>query len=66
MTKQQKQKAPGDTLITVGIIVAVLGVMMFVLAIASGGPGNPALTFGMLVVGLLLVVIGYLQRRSAP
>lgn len=59
----QQTKKPGDTLIGVGVMLAILGVVVFVLAVISGGAGNLGLTFGMVVVGLLLAILGYVKRR---
>jgi uncharacterized membrane protein len=58
-------KKPGDTLIGIGAMLAVVAVIIFVIAAASGGSGNGGLMFGMIVVGLLLVIVGYLQKRRA-
>lgn len=62
---QQKQKKPGDTLIGLGAMLAVVGVLLFVLAVASGGTGNPVLTFAMVVVGILLAILGYTKRGTS-
>lgn len=58
-------KKPGDTLIGLGAMLAIVGVIIFVIAAASGGSGNGGLTLGAIIVGLLLVIVGYLQRRRA-
>lgn len=62
MSKQTKK--PGETLIGAGAVIALLGVVLFVLAVASGGAGNPVLMFGMIAAGAVLVVLGALQRRA--
>ncbi|MEO5317590.1 hypothetical protein PV761_03215 [Arthrobacter sp. CC3] len=63
MSKQTKQ--PGDTLIGIGAMLAILGVVVFLFAVVSGGAGNAGLSFGMIVIGLLVAVVGYLQKRRA-
>ncbi len=47
-----------------GVILAVLGVVLFALT-ASAGQGNAGMLFGALVVGLLLVIVGYVKRGSS-
>lgn len=61
----QQTKKPGDTLIGLGAMLAVLGVIIFVIAVASGGTGNPGLMFGMIVVGILLAILGYVKRGAS-
>lgn len=65
MSEQKNHAQPGFMLIRGGVILAVLGIVLFVLAVASGGTGNPVLTFGMVVVGLLLAILGYVKRGSS-
>lgn len=61
----QKTQQPGHMLIRGGVILAVLGVVLFLAAgFSKSGGGNPGLMFGMIVVGLLIVAIGYLKRRA--
>lgn len=62
---QQKQKRPGDTLIGLGAMLAIVGVLLFVMAVSSGGAGNPVLTFMMVVVGILLAILGYVKRGAS-
>ncbi|WP_314325434.1 hypothetical protein [Paenarthrobacter ilicis] len=59
-----KAKKPGDALIGIGTVIAVLGIVIYVLALASGGPGNPLLAFAMVVIGLLMAILGYVKRGS--
>lgn len=62
MTAQTKK--PGDALIGWGAMLAVLGVVVYVIALASGGTGNPFLMFAMIVIGLLLAILGYVKRGA--
>lgn len=59
-----KTKKPGDALIGWGAMLAILGVVIYVIALASGGTGSPLLMFGMIVAGAVLMVFGALQRRA--
>lgn len=52
-------------LIRGGVILAVLGVVLAVLINAADNGNSPAFGWGALVVGLLLVGLGYLQRIAA-
>jgi hypothetical protein len=52
-------------LIRGGVILAVLGVIFALMIRPSGGAAFPAFGFGVIVVGLLLVGLGYLQRIAA-
>lgn len=45
-------------------MLAILGVVIFVIALASGGTGNPLLMFGMIVVGILMAILGYVKRGA--
>lgn len=45
-------------------MLAILGVVVYVIALASGGTGNPLLMFAMIVVGLLLAILGYVKRGA--
>lgn len=45
-------------------MLAILGVVVYVIALASGGTGNPFLMFAMIVIGLLLAILGYVKRRA--
>lgn len=62
MTAQTKK--PGDALIGWGAMLAILGVVVYVIALALGGTGNPLLMFAMIVVGLLLAILGYVKRGA--
>lgn len=64
MSDKKQAAQPGSTLITWGVILAVLGVVVLVLAVSSGGPGNPALTFALVAVGILLAILGYAKRGA--
>lgn len=64
MSRQENGTKPGQMLIRGGVILAVLGVVLFVLT-ASAGQGNPGLLFGALVVGLLLAIVGYVKRGNS-
>lgn len=57
-------KKPGDTLIGLGAMLAIIGVIIYVIALASGGPGNPFLMFALVVVGILLAILGYVKRGA--
>ncbi|HEY9356487.1 MAG TPA: hypothetical protein VIQ52_09310 [Arthrobacter sp.] len=59
------QTAPGHMLIRGGVILAVLGVIFALMIRPAGGAAFPAFGFGVIVVGLLLVGLGYLQRIAA-
>jgi hypothetical protein len=61
---ETKTKKPGDTLIGLGAMLALVGVIIFVIAVSSGGPGNPFLMFAMIVIGILLAILGYVKRGS--
>ncbi|WP_275779714.1 hypothetical protein [Paenarthrobacter sp. Y-19] len=58
---ETRKKQPGDTLIGLGSVIAVLAVVVALVG-GANGPTPPLLS---VLVGLVLVVIGYLQRRSA-
>jgi hypothetical protein len=62
MTAQTKK--PGDALIGWGAMLAILGVVIYVIALASGGSGNPFLMFAMIVIGILLAILGYVKRGA--
>lgn len=65
MNQKAKPAArPGSGYIFRGWVLAIAGVLLYVLAVASGGAGNPLLSFGVVVVGLILVGIGYLKRNA--
>jgi multisubunit Na+/H+ antiporter MnhG subunit len=57
-------KKPGDALIGLGAMLAVVGVIIYFMALASGGSGNPALTFALVVIGILLAILGYVKRGA--
>lgn len=61
---ESKTKKPGDALIGWGAMLAILGVVIYVIAIASGGTGNPLLMFAMIVIGILLAILGYVKRGA--
>jgi len=61
MTNGARKRQPGDALIGIGSVIAVMAVVASVV-VAAKGTTPPIL--GVLI-GLVLVVIGYLQRRSA-
>jgi hypothetical protein len=61
---ETKTKKPGDTLIGLGAMLAVIGVIIYVIALGSGGSGNPFLTFAMVVIGILLAILGYVKRGA--
>ena len=61
----QKTQQPGQMLIRGGAILAVLGVVLFLMAgFSKSGGGNPGLMLGMLVVGILLAILGYVKRGA--
>lgn len=62
MAKQAAK--PGDTLIGMGAMLAILGIVVLVFTVGSGGRGSPALTFGMIVIGILLAILGYVKRGA--
>ncbi|WP_422758292.1 hypothetical protein [Paenarthrobacter sp. C1] len=64
MSEQKSVSRPGSMWIRGGVILAVLGVVLFALT-ASAGQGNAGMLFGALVVGLLLVIVGYVKRGSS-
>lgn len=64
MSEAKTNKKPGDALIGGGAIIAILGIVIYVLALSSGGPGNPFLAFAMVVVGILLAILGYVKRGA--
>lgn len=45
-------------------MLAVLGIVVYVIALASGGGGNPFLMFAMIVIGILLAILGYVKRNA--
>lgn len=63
MSEQKSEMKPGQMLIRGGVILAVLGVVLFVLT-ASAGQANPGMLFGLVIVGLLLAVVGYVKRGN--
>jgi hypothetical protein len=66
MTKQGETatKKPGDGIMWVGFVIAVVGLLLCVAAAVSGGtPG--ALSVGAVLVGAVLAVIGYARRVLA-
>ncbi|WGM21867.1 hypothetical protein QEH68_06750 [Paenarthrobacter sp. OM7] len=63
MSEQKSGSKPGHMLIRGGVILAVLGVVLFAMT-AGAGQSNPGMLFGALVVGLLLVIVGYVKRGS--
>jgi len=64
MSETKTNKKPGDALIGWGAMLAILGVVIFVIALASGGTGNPFLMFAMIVIGILLAILGYVKRGA--
>ncbi|GAA3399413.1 hypothetical protein [Pseudarthrobacter polychromogenes] len=62
MTAQTKK--PGDALIGWGAMIAILGVVIYFIALVSGGAGNPFLAFAMVVVGILLAILGYVKKNA--
>ncbi|MOA68623.1 hypothetical protein D3C78_1963340 [compost metagenome] len=64
MSEQKTETKPGQMLIRGGVILAVLGVVLFAMT-ASAGQSNPGLMFGMVVVGLLLAIVGYVKRSNS-
>lgn len=59
------QTAPGHMLLRGGVILAVLGVVFALLLRPAEDGSYPMLGFGMIIVGLLLAGLGYLQRIAA-
>jgi len=59
------QTEPGHMLIRGGVILAVLGVVFAVLLRPGQDGSYPFLGFGAIIIGLLLVGVGYLQRIAA-
>lgn len=64
MSEQKSVSKPGSMLIRGGVILAVLGVVLFALT-ASAGQSNPGMLFGMVVIGLLLAIVGYVKRGNS-
>lgn len=65
MEKQKEGSKPGGTLIGLGAILIVLG-LVFVFAVMTGAAtGFTLVTGGLIPFGFVLVVIGYLQRIAA-
>ena len=63
MTKQTKK--PGDFLIQMGGMLALLAALLFFVSLIGKGSGNPALLIGLLVGGVVLAVLGYWKRRGS-
>ena len=59
-TKREKPlKAVGDTLVGLGAMLCILSVVFSIVA------GNGMLFLGGCTIGLLMVIVGYLQRITA-
>lgn len=58
-----KKKAGSRTLMA-GVVIAALGAVGVLLSVMSGAMGAP-LTWGMVVVGAIIAVIGYARRILA-
>lgn len=64
-TKREKPlKAIGDTLIGLGAMVCVISLLLFLIGAFNGVP-NGTVIFGGCLLGLLMIITGYLQRISA-
>jgi CHASE2 domain-containing sensor protein len=66
MTKQGEitTKKPGDGLLWVGLVIAVVGLLLCVAAAISGGmPG--VLSVSAVLVGAVLAVVGFARRLLA-
>lgn len=62
--KEKPLKAVGDTLIGLGAVLCVLSFLLFMIG-AFNGAGNGLTIFGGCTLGLLMIVVGYLQRITA-
>lgn len=58
------KKKPGTKTLTAGLIIAVLGAFGVLLSVMSGEMGAP-LTWGMVIVGAIVAVVGYARRILA-
>jgi hypothetical protein len=66
MTKQGESttKKPGEGLMWVGGVVAVIGLLLGATAVA-GGSAPGLLTIGVVIAGALLAVVGFSRRLLA-
>lgn len=55
-----RKKQPGDTLMGFGAVIAVLAIF----GAANAGPGTATGPLLMIIIGLILVTLGYLRRRA--
>jgi hypothetical protein len=60
----QAQKTPGNTLMASGALVAGVFLLLIVAAITTGG-GPAPVTVGGVLIGLLLVAVGFARRILA-
>lgn len=60
----QKTKRPGDALMTIGLVSAVLGIVFSVMGIANTGAPT-ALAIVIFVVGLIVAAAGFAKRVLA-
>lgn len=62
MSSLKKNSKPGDAFMGFGAVAILLAVVVGIAAAMGGGSGLAAL--GWLVVGVLLVGVGYLRRNA--
>lgn len=64
MKRERPANIVGDVLIGFGSVLCLLSTLVFFLSAASGTP-NGLMIFGGGTLGLLMVIVGYLQRITA-
>lgn len=55
------KKKPGSGIMQAGIVIAVIGAVLVLISVVSGGAGAP-LSWGLVTVGVILAGVGYAMR----
>jgi lipopolysaccharide export LptBFGC system permease protein LptF len=61
---EKRTKRPGDSLMTVGLVGAVLGIIFAVMGVANAGTPTP-LAIVILIAGLIAAAVGFGRRVLA-
>jgi uncharacterized protein (TIGR03382 family) len=65
-----RTRKPGNTLMTIGLLIAVVGVLFIGAVISAGGDGGmlwiPAIGLVLAAIGFARRVLAALENKSAP